>query len=234
MPTLALPPSTPIPTDSLYPRTIPQRVISGTSLAAVAATGSAAGYVYYTSGAVDLTSAALIAVAAVATAPLGARATKVFDCAMLRRLMAYWWGGVEWAGLWLYVWCWVGSMSWCPRSLDVKQGSGWECVRDPGQDRVRDEDEYMAEWKASQARSGLGLGCVFGWVCEVHVVPPMPLWHELSLLYHNSQALHRGAAGAAETLPDEDLRRHGPGRHQRHRHLCVAHYPRRHVSNTRC
>ncbi|PNW84707.1 hypothetical protein CHLRE_03g155501v5 [Chlamydomonas reinhardtii] len=71
-------------------KTIPQRVISGTSLAAVAATGSAAGYVYYTSGAVDLTSAALIAVAAVATAPLGARATKVFDCAMLRRLMAYW------------------------------------------------------------------------------------------------------------------------------------------------
>ncbi|KAG2440222.1 hypothetical protein HXX76_004334 [Chlamydomonas incerta] len=71
-------------------KTIPQRVISGTSLAAVAATGSAAGYVYFSSGAVDLTSAALIAVAAVATAPLGARATKVFDCAMLRRLMAYW------------------------------------------------------------------------------------------------------------------------------------------------
>ncbi|KAG2454981.1 hypothetical protein HYH02_000807 [Chlamydomonas schloesseri] len=71
-------------------KTIPQRVISGTSLAAVAATGSAAGYVYYTCGAVDLTSAALIAVAAVVTAPLGARATKVFDCAMLRRLMAYW------------------------------------------------------------------------------------------------------------------------------------------------
>ncbi|PNH05425.1 hypothetical protein TSOC_008329 [Tetrabaena socialis] len=71
-------------------KALPQRVISGTSLAAVAATGSAAGYVYWNSGAVDLTSAALIAVAAVTTAPLGARATHAFDCAMLRRLMAYW------------------------------------------------------------------------------------------------------------------------------------------------
>ncbi|GIL64741.1 hypothetical protein Vafri_18618 [Volvox africanus] len=71
-------------------RTIPQRVISGTSLAAVAATGSAAGFVYWSSGAVDLTSAALISAAAIATAPLGARATHAFDCTMLRRLLAYW------------------------------------------------------------------------------------------------------------------------------------------------
>ncbi|GFR45702.1 hypothetical protein Agub_g7012 [Astrephomene gubernaculifera] len=71
-------------------KSIPQRVISGTSLAAVAATGSAAGFVYWSSGAVDLTSAALIAAAAVATVPLGARATHAFDCSMLRRLLAYW------------------------------------------------------------------------------------------------------------------------------------------------
>ncbi|EFJ48905.1 hypothetical protein VOLCADRAFT_104627 [Volvox carteri f. nagariensis] len=71
-------------------KTIPQRVISGTSLAAVAATGSAAGFVYWSSGAVDLTSAALISASAIATVPLGARATHVFDCAMLRRLLAYW------------------------------------------------------------------------------------------------------------------------------------------------
>ncbi|GIL64739.1 hypothetical protein Vafri_18618 [Volvox africanus] len=71
-------------------KTIPQRVISGTSLAAVAATGSAAGFVYWSSGAVDLTSAALISAAAIATAPLGARATHAFDCTMLRRLLAYW------------------------------------------------------------------------------------------------------------------------------------------------
>ncbi|KXZ47658.1 hypothetical protein GPECTOR_33g540 [Gonium pectorale] len=71
-------------------KTIPQRVISGTSLAAVAATGSAAGAVYFAAGHVDLTSAALLAAAAVATTPLGARAAHRVDCAMLRRLMAYW------------------------------------------------------------------------------------------------------------------------------------------------
>ncbi|KAG2482413.1 hypothetical protein HYH03_018648 [Edaphochlamys debaryana] len=71
-------------------KAIPQRVISGTSLAAVATTGAAAGSVYYASGAVDPTSAAIIAASALATTPLGARATKAFDCASLRRLMAYW------------------------------------------------------------------------------------------------------------------------------------------------
>ncbi|GLC42682.1 hypothetical protein PLESTB_001126800 [Pleodorina starrii] len=71
-------------------KTIPQRVISGTSLAAVAATGSAAGYVYWSSGAVDLTSAGIISAAAIATVPLGARATHAVDCAALRRLLAYW------------------------------------------------------------------------------------------------------------------------------------------------
>lgn len=74
----------------LPPRSIPQRVISGTSLAAVVATGSSAGYVYWSSGAVDPTSAAVVAASAVALTPLGARATHLVDCATLRRLMAYW------------------------------------------------------------------------------------------------------------------------------------------------
>mmetsp|Transcript_19202 Transcript_19202/g.48847 ORF Transcript_19202/g.48847 Transcript_19202/m.48847 type:complete len:453 (-) Transcript_19202:221-1579(-) len=71
-------------------RSLPQRVISGTSLAAVVATGTASGYVYWQSGCVDLTSAAVIAGCAVLSAPLGARATHLFDCAKLRSLMGYW------------------------------------------------------------------------------------------------------------------------------------------------
>lgn len=54
------------------------------------ATGSSAGYVYWSSGAVDPTSAAVVAASAVALTPLGARATHLVDCATLRRLMAYW------------------------------------------------------------------------------------------------------------------------------------------------
>jgi uncharacterized membrane protein YfcA len=49
-----------------------------------------AGSVYWSAGAVDLRSAALLAVAAMATAPLGARATHMFDCTMLRRMLGYW------------------------------------------------------------------------------------------------------------------------------------------------
>jgi uncharacterized membrane protein YfcA len=49
-----------------------------------------AGSVYWSAGAVDLRSAALIALAAMATAPLGARATHHFDCGMLRRMLACW------------------------------------------------------------------------------------------------------------------------------------------------
>jgi uncharacterized membrane protein YfcA len=46
--------------------------------------------VYFWNGHADLTSAALIAVPAIAMTPLGARATKSLDCAALRRLLAYW------------------------------------------------------------------------------------------------------------------------------------------------
>lgn len=71
-------------------RTIPQRVISGTSLAAVATCGAAAGSVYAANGAVDATSAAVLAAMAVGLAPLGARAAHAVDCNKLRRIMGYW------------------------------------------------------------------------------------------------------------------------------------------------
>jgi hypothetical protein len=61
-------------------RGIPQRVISGTSLAAVATTGATAGYVYWSSGSVDTRYAGLLAAGAVLTAPFGARATHLFNC----------------------------------------------------------------------------------------------------------------------------------------------------------
>jgi uncharacterized membrane protein YfcA len=52
--------------------------------------GLMAGSVYLSAGVVDLKSAALLAVSAMITAPLGARMTHMFDCNMLRRLLAYW------------------------------------------------------------------------------------------------------------------------------------------------
>lgn len=71
-------------------RSIPQRVISGTSLAAVIATGAAAGSVYWGASQVDLVSAAVVASSALLTAPMGARATHAFNCNTLRGFMAYW------------------------------------------------------------------------------------------------------------------------------------------------
>eukprot|EP00775_Hariotina_reticulata_P004985 gene4984-5227_t len=59
---------------------VPQRIISGTSLAAVATTGATAGAVYWTSNCVDARSAALLATTAVLLAPVGARMTHRFDC----------------------------------------------------------------------------------------------------------------------------------------------------------
>mmetsp|Transcript_19624 Transcript_19624/g.42590 ORF Transcript_19624/g.42590 Transcript_19624/m.42590 type:complete len:337 (+) Transcript_19624:247-1257(+) len=71
-------------------KSLPQRIISGTSLAAVIVTGMSSGFVYWTSGAADLTSAALVAVSAVGMAPLGARATHMFNCTTLKRFLGYW------------------------------------------------------------------------------------------------------------------------------------------------
>jgi hypothetical protein len=61
-------------------RAVPQRIISGTSLAAVATTGATAGAVYWSSDCVDARSAAVLAAAAVLTAPFGAKMTHRVDC----------------------------------------------------------------------------------------------------------------------------------------------------------
>jgi hypothetical protein len=61
-------------------RTIPQRVVAGTSLAAVAATGAVAGTVYWMGDAVDLPAAAFVSASALLAAPLGALATTKLNC----------------------------------------------------------------------------------------------------------------------------------------------------------
>lgn len=73
---------------------IPQRVISGTSLAAVVATGATAGFVMASSGLVDVTSALVIASGAVITAPIGARMTSRLNCEALRKALGWWLIGV--------------------------------------------------------------------------------------------------------------------------------------------
>jgi len=55
-------------------------VISGTSLAAVAATGATAGAVFWSNDCVDSRSALILAATAIITAPLGAKMTHRVDC----------------------------------------------------------------------------------------------------------------------------------------------------------
>ncbi|WIA20878.1 hypothetical protein OEZ85_005225 [Tetradesmus obliquus] len=69
---------------------VPQRIISGTSLAAVATTGATAGAVYWSSDCVDARSAAVLAATAVLTAPFGAKMTHRVDCQRLRTMLGYW------------------------------------------------------------------------------------------------------------------------------------------------
>uniref|UniRef100_A0A383VLY7 Membrane transporter protein n=1 Tax=Tetradesmus obliquus TaxID=3088 RepID=A0A383VLY7_TETOB len=69
---------------------VPQRIISGTSLAAVATTGATAGAVFWSSDCVDARSAAVLAATAVLTAPFGAKMTHRVDCQRLRTLLGYW------------------------------------------------------------------------------------------------------------------------------------------------
>ncbi|GAX80459.1 hypothetical protein CEUSTIGMA_g7898.t1 [Chlamydomonas eustigma] len=71
-------------------KSIPQRVISGTSLAAVIVTGATSGVVFHAHGEADFTSAAVVALTAVLMAPLGAKATHLVDSQRLRMLMGYW------------------------------------------------------------------------------------------------------------------------------------------------
>lgn len=69
--------------------TIPQRVLTGTSLGAVVSTALASGSVFVCNERVDLGSAALIASAAMLTAPVGARLTSRLDCRQLRKILGY-------------------------------------------------------------------------------------------------------------------------------------------------
>lgn len=68
---------------------IPQRIVSGTSLAAVVSTALASSAVFAQGGCVDVAAAALIAPAAMLTAPLGARLASRLDCNALRRILGY-------------------------------------------------------------------------------------------------------------------------------------------------
>lgn len=76
-----------VPTIVSACKTIPQRVVSGTSLAAVLATAVSSAYTYSAAGCVELGAAALISPAAMLTAPFGARLTSRLDCAALRRTL---------------------------------------------------------------------------------------------------------------------------------------------------
>ncbi|MEW5306641.1 MAG: hypothetical protein WDW36_009095 [Sanguina aurantia] len=71
-------------------KTLPQRVITGTSLAAVTSTSLTATLVYSSHGLVDPTAALILTCGAVFMSPLGARATRLFDCNALRSLTGYW------------------------------------------------------------------------------------------------------------------------------------------------
>ena len=70
-------------------KTIPQRVVTGTSLAAVVSTAVASGRVYQTNNAVDAPSAVLIAASAMIMAPFGARLTSSLNCTQLRKILGY-------------------------------------------------------------------------------------------------------------------------------------------------
>jgi uncharacterized membrane protein YfcA len=80
-------------------RAVPQRIISGTSLAAVATTGATAGAVYWTSNCVEPRSAVLLATTAVLMAPFGAKMTHRFDCQVSTRTR-----NLLMLGLWALCW----------------------------------------------------------------------------------------------------------------------------------
>lgn len=83
------------PIISNYCPSLPQRLISGTSLAAVVTTGFVSGLVYQRVGSLDLTSSAVIALSAVVTAPLGSLMAHRLHSAQLKRILGYWLIGVS-------------------------------------------------------------------------------------------------------------------------------------------
>lgn len=68
---------------------VPQRLLAGTSTAAVLATASVATAVFGTHGCIDASAALLITVPAVLAAPLGAQFTSRLDCNALKRVLGY-------------------------------------------------------------------------------------------------------------------------------------------------
>ena len=70
-------------------KNIPQKLVSGTSLAAVLSTAVASALTFGSSGCVDLTAAAIISPFAMLTAPFGARLTAKLNCVTLRRILGY-------------------------------------------------------------------------------------------------------------------------------------------------
>lgn len=70
-------------------KSMPQRIITGTSLGAVLSTALASGSMFATSDCVDIPSAILIATSSMVMAPLGARLTARMNCSQLRRVLGY-------------------------------------------------------------------------------------------------------------------------------------------------
>eukprot|EP00238_Polyblepharides_amylifera_P015599 CAMPEP_0196573910 /NCGR_PEP_ID=MMETSP1081-20130531/3729_1 /TAXON_ID=36882 /ORGANISM="Pyramimonas amylifera, Strain CCMP720" /LENGTH=288 /DNA_ID=CAMNT_0041891763 /DNA_START=44 /DNA_END=911 /DNA_ORIENTATION=- len=69
--------------------TVPQRIVTGSSLAAVISTGSVAALTYSDFGQVDFQAAAVLSAAAVLFAPAGARLTSRMDCNSLKKVLGY-------------------------------------------------------------------------------------------------------------------------------------------------
>jgi len=68
---------------------IPQRVVSGTSLVAVVATAAVSARTFASEGLVDARAAGILGAAAMVSAPLGARLTARVNCEALRKMLAY-------------------------------------------------------------------------------------------------------------------------------------------------
>ncbi|KAG7668099.1 hypothetical protein Ndes2526B_g03389 [Nannochloris sp. 'desiccata'] len=70
-------------------KNIPQKLVSGTSLAAVLSTAVASAVTFGSGGCVDVAAAAIIGPFAMMTAPFGARLTTKLNCITLRRILGY-------------------------------------------------------------------------------------------------------------------------------------------------
>jgi uncharacterized membrane protein YfcA len=70
-------------------KNIPQKLVSGTSLAAVLSTAVASAVTFGSGGCVDVAAAMVISPVAMMTAPFGARLTTKLNCITLRRILGY-------------------------------------------------------------------------------------------------------------------------------------------------